>query len=599
MAKDCCFTTDIPAPSTLDPKKRVRYFTGQVLGEDEFRQDQLYLMTRDEQHQRGLHGYGRVSGLHVGQRMTDAGTVEIVVSPGLAVNPRGETICVHQAQCADLDIWLETNRDDLLGSPPLVLPGVATLYLVLCARDCETDLVPVLGDPCRVLDEATAASRIADDFNLCFRLDPPEHSEETAITELGALLRDIEITDALPGMSPETLAQLVRDTFLPVSSPPGPPPASPPAELTLHPDTALEAMEAALQVWVTEVRPTLNPETGACTIPRDGDGGRCVLIGCLDVPFGEGADGLEVTGPVTIDGTCGPLLLQTRLLQELALLPALGGAPGGGVLPPITSPPEGDSPPVPDGDATSPPSEAPALPLPQVAALSWVHDNASLLRLQHDGAPAFGLALGFGLSNGDAIQVEAATLTPRTVRVGLRIPEEVSPPGLPLETLRNIVPAEVIPVDFDARSGQIVETRSTPGPGAAGVFFRITSEAANALLDSAATLFVELVADHILDLEGRPIASNFPRAAPPTARAGHFESWVDVGRPRIVLAAVDINRDNAVAIRTLPGIGTGLAARIVTARERAGGFDVLDDLVGVRGITETFIDNNLRPLLEA
>lgn len=595
MAKDCCFTADIPAASTLDPKKRVRYFTGQVLGEDEFRQDQLYLMTRDELHQRALHGYGRVSGLYVDQRPGDDGGVEIVVGPGLAVNPRGETICVSQAQCAELNLWLESNRTLLLGSPPLGTPGAVTLYLVLCARECETDLVPVLGDPCRVSDEATAPSRIAEDFSLCFRLEPPDHAEERAIRALGALLRSIEITDSAPGMAPEELADLVRETFL-AASPPESFPTSPPMALSLHPELAPAAIAEALAVWVAEVRPTLNPETGACSIPRDGDAGRCVLIGCLDVTFDEGAGGLEAAGPVVIDGACGPLLLQTRLLQELGMTGIVAGV----AFPAPGSPPEDEDSGSPEPEA-SPPGElaAPDPALQQIVALSWVHDRASLLRIEHDGAAAFGLALGFGSAAPGAALVDARTLTSRTVRVSLRQQADVAPGGLRLLTRREIVPEEIVPVEIRTVSGQIAATRTTPGPGAPGVLFRISAEAARALQGTAAMLFVELVADHILDLDGIPIASHFPRGPAVSAtQGGRFESWVTVDLPRIILAGVDLNRDDAESIRRLPGIGNSLATRIVAAREESGGFDRLEDLLAISGISESLVETSLRPLLE-
>ncbi len=363
MANSCSFTTDTPRGTLLDPHKRVRHFTGLVMGEEEFRQDQLYFMARDELHQRGLHGYGVVSGLGVSLRTNlDTGHPEVVVAAGMAVNPRGESICVPLAQCGDLNEWLENNRDDLLGSPPLILPGSATLYLVLCARDCETDSVPVLGDPCRTLEDATAASRVADDFEICLRLDPPQQTEEAAVRELGELLRSIEVSDSGGGLSPEALADLVR-ALVPTGSPPEvgqiePEAGSPPLTLRLHPDDVAAALALVHRVWIQEVRPALNPETGACEAPRDGDDGRCVLLACLELGYDEGAAGLEVSGTVNIDSRCGPILVQTRLLQEMLLSavccsvvsPALGSPATGGVPDAGGSPPDAGSGPVSHSD---------------------------------------------------------------------------------------------------------------------------------------------------------------------------------------------------------------------------------------------------------
>ncbi len=220
MANCCNFTTTKLTDFVLDPHKRVRHFTGLVLGEQEFQQDQHYLMTRDERHQRALHGYGTVSGLGVSvEPNSDTGDPTVVVAAGMAVNPRGESICVEQAQCGDLNTWLEDHRDDLLGSPPLAPPDNVTLYLVLCARDCATDAVPVLGDPCRTTEDATEFSRYADDFELCLRLEPPQQTEEDALRALGELLAAIEVSDAGGGLSPEDFADLIRG-LIPTGSPP-------------------------------------------------------------------------------------------------------------------------------------------------------------------------------------------------------------------------------------------------------------------------------------------------------------------------------------------------------------------------------------------
>ena len=355
MANSCSFTTDALRATVADPRKRVRYFTGLVLGPEEFQADQRYFMARDERHQRALHGYGVVSGLTVAPRTDpDTGNPQVAVGAGQAVTPRGEGVCVPLAQCADLNLWLEAHRDDLLGSPPALLPDTATLYLTLCARECDTDTVPVLGDPCRSLEDATAASRIADDFELCLRLAPPRQHEEQTVRALGDLLRRVEIGDAPDALTPEELADAVRalaatDPFPQPGEPELAGGGSPPLPLFLHPDDAAAALALAYRAWVNEVRPELAGEGGPCEPPADGDDGHCVLLACLRVPYDEDAEGrLAVAGEVEIDAGCAPVLVQTRVLQELllggpccaagALLPALGSPPpgeaaGGGAAP--------------------------------------------------------------------------------------------------------------------------------------------------------------------------------------------------------------------------------------------------------------------------
>ncbi len=338
----CCdFRTAAPETAPLDAHKRVRHFAGLVLGPEEFQQDQLYFMERDRLHQRALHGYGTVMGLAVQVRDNASGRPEVLVDPGLAVTPRGGSVCVPLAQCADLDGWLGVHSGELSGgaigsppgSPPLGSPpSQATVWLVLCPRECETDMVPVLGDPCRTAEDATAASRIKDDFELKLVTTPPEHLEEAAVRLFGQLLRAIEISAvAGPFLTPQDLAALVR-RLVPAGSPPslptlaellaaGSPPlvASPPGTLLVHPDDAQAALLAAWREWITFVRPQIAHGAAGCS----GAGESCVLLARLDFGIVSTTTGLQVDGAVQVDDADRPWLLHTRLLQELSATPWL------------------------------------------------------------------------------------------------------------------------------------------------------------------------------------------------------------------------------------------------------------------------------------
>src|SRR5262245_54173321 len=334
----CCdFRTAAPDTAPLDPHKRVRYFAGLVLGPEEFQQDQLYFMERGRLHQRALHGYGTVMGLGVRVRDNASGRPEVLVDPGLAVTPRGESVCVPLAQCADLDGWLAVHAAEIpgmavgspasppgspsIGSPPSQL----TLWVVLCARECATDLVPVLGDPCRVAQDATSPSRTADDFELKLITTTPEHIEEAAVRLFGALLRAVDVTDAGGGpfMTVEDMASLVRrivptgspgvlptlDDLLTTASPPlGI--SSPGAPLLVHPADAPAVFLAAWREWIAFVRPQLAAGAAGCA----DQGESCVLLARLDFGLTSGPGGLQVDGPVTVDDVDRPWLLHTRLL---------------------------------------------------------------------------------------------------------------------------------------------------------------------------------------------------------------------------------------------------------------------------------------------
>jgi len=60
---------------------------------------------------------------------------------------------------------------------------------------------------------------------------------------------------------------------------------------------------------------------------------------------------------------------------------------------------------------------------------------------------------------------------------------------------------------------------------------------------------------------------------------------------------LDLNVASAEELARLPGVGAGLARRIVDARERDGPFATVDDLGRVRGVSRSRLDR-LRPLLD-
>lgn len=255
------FTSVFPATQALDPNKRVNYLHGLVLGVDEFKQEEFYLLEKDRQHNRALHGYGTVCGLALEQNTEGSGT-EIRVKPGMAVNYCGQVIQVPRTQCAVLEEWLAANSRDVieqLGSPAT---GPLSLYLMLCYRECETDLVPIPAGPCQSLEEISAASRIADDFSLSFSLsEPPDYHFESTMTDLSDLLLSIPV-EVGGALTLEELLDMVRalDPDSALSSPPdvsSPPLSSPAIAGAVAPENVQLFFREAFKLWVTEIKPCL------------------------------------------------------------------------------------------------------------------------------------------------------------------------------------------------------------------------------------------------------------------------------------------------------------------------------------------------------
>lgn len=122
--------------------KRVRYFSGQLLSADDFNAEQEYFRGKQKTLNRLLLGSGVVSGLE-----TTVGGRTVTVSPGLALDPRGNEITVD---C----------------SMALKLPaGTTPLFLTIEYLERETDPVPA--------QDGMQASRIEESFRLTFGSAPP------------------------------------------------------------------------------------------------------------------------------------------------------------------------------------------------------------------------------------------------------------------------------------------------------------------------------------------------------------------------------------------------------------------------------------------
>lgn len=295
------FTPELPTTRPMDPTKRVKYTAGLVLGVDEFTQEQTYHVARDRLHNRLLHGYGTVSGLKVSQRATGQGP-ELVVSPGAAVDPRGQIVCVRTAQCARLNAWLQANAADVKSE--VLSPSEAlSVYVVLKYRDCEADWVPVPGGPCRMQDDSRTASRMVDAFELTLSLRRPEQLEEDAIRKFERLLASIKIADGAGAESSDEDVEVAVRTLLAPGVPPIPP-------LRFKTNTSAERMRALYRTWVTEVRPAAVPYSeGGCEGPRE------EWLQLARADFALTAN-LEVDGVPKILENERPILVQSRALQE-------------------------------------------------------------------------------------------------------------------------------------------------------------------------------------------------------------------------------------------------------------------------------------------
>lgn len=328
--------TAASSSTITDLHKRVRYSTGLVLGVDEFEQEQAYLLERDRLHPRALHGYGTVSGLRVelGETSTGETSSELVVTPGLAVVPSGQHACIGRPQCADLDEWVKAQDESTL-EPHVETPESGPslpVYVVLCYRECETDTVPIPGEPCRSADDSAAPSRIAEDFELQLRLTPPAQPSEEATRAFGAFLQRIQPTeheeraigdDEFEGMVKEeleTIRSQVGDEGTPVTG------SDAETPIYLDASTAHASLTKAFRMWSRLEARGIDTSSNRCGVLAGNDSD-CVRLGTVNLTLQSVSDGYElkdVSGEdISVDHR--PVLLETRLLQEYLAKGSLDG----------------------------------------------------------------------------------------------------------------------------------------------------------------------------------------------------------------------------------------------------------------------------------
>ena len=336
-----------PSTAPPNPAKRVNYTLGMILGVDDFVQEFTYLSARDQSLARDVLGYGTVSGLQV-TTDSDARGPRVMIAPGVALSPAGQFIRVCSAQCAYLVDWLKDHRreiTDRLGSPP---DGSITAYVVLSYRDCPGDQVPIPGEPCRAEDDMMAPSRLADDYRLELRFDPPPQVEEDALRRFVAWLSQVPIADSGIVSRIEDLVAAVRDAAASVASPPGSNDfmqAPPPASLVIPSALACDYLRAAFRVWVTELRPRMRSggNSAGCGAGVGATFEESLLLGEVALPLiNDALTGewiLDRASAVTIHEERRPVLVHLRLLQEWLLcgraLPTASSSAGSGGSGPV------------------------------------------------------------------------------------------------------------------------------------------------------------------------------------------------------------------------------------------------------------------------
>jgi hypothetical protein len=178
-----------PLVSTANAE-RLHYSTGELLGANDFRDEQTYHRRQLARALLHLHGSGTIAGLRVAPRHRpgSAGVpdeVELEVSPGIALDHMGRLIEVPRLACIRLRRWYdflaspertsgEIDAADLRAAwradTTVAVGGVVVADVILAFHECPRGYTPAFASgPFDALD-ASQPSRVRDGYELSLSL---------------------------------------------------------------------------------------------------------------------------------------------------------------------------------------------------------------------------------------------------------------------------------------------------------------------------------------------------------------------------------------------------------------------------------------------
>jgi hypothetical protein len=164
MTATCCADCEPQAYT------RNHYFTGKLLVERDFTDEQWYFREKIRLHHQRLHGTGVVCGLKIVQHPNPACRDRMVIlEPGSAIDCCGHDILVVSPETLVLDEFpaikaLKSDPEDT---------SEHRLEFCIIYRECPTEDIPVLYDECGCDDTQCAPNRILESFGIEAYVDRP------------------------------------------------------------------------------------------------------------------------------------------------------------------------------------------------------------------------------------------------------------------------------------------------------------------------------------------------------------------------------------------------------------------------------------------
>jgi hypothetical protein len=311
-----------------NPFRGLHFHFGQLLGVQDFEDEQGYHRGKNRLHNAWLHGAGVVWGLGVSLPGADGGTPrgEVEVAPGLALDRAGNELHLERSMCLDVGHWFEEHRSDAdfeFEEEEGEEGGVAVRFdarVVARFRACLSRPVPAVSEPCEGARADTAYSRTLETaelhllpggvstapapyrrLRLLFGLVEPREEEGAVIPEDQEVL---DTRDAVAGTAPEERPRALLAAFRRFAALDG---------MTLGPEWDGDGPPP---VYPAEGRPPLLlAEVVGIRLARDAEGGPWRLT------------------DATVDNTVRVAHVATSTIQELLCSPQHETVGGGGAPP--------------------------------------------------------------------------------------------------------------------------------------------------------------------------------------------------------------------------------------------------------------------------
>lgn len=154
----------------IEPFTRNYYFTGKLLVERDFKQEQEYYVDKMRHHDQTLHGWGVVCGLKVKPHQNSQCRNRFVcIEPGTAIDCCGHEILVHDEDCIDI-----TQLATIKALAAKKDTDTHTLQICLRYRECPTEQIPVLYDDCGCNETQCAPNRVLESYDVDVIIDPTD-----------------------------------------------------------------------------------------------------------------------------------------------------------------------------------------------------------------------------------------------------------------------------------------------------------------------------------------------------------------------------------------------------------------------------------------